>query len=112
MNFWEIVDAELEYRGMSRKTLSDLAEFNLSNVGKGIKLGSTPSAETAVKIAQVLNVTVEYLVTGKNSNGANMEDDELPLLHKYNKVVKSLESISPKARSAIIKMIMEIGKIQ
>ena len=64
MNFWENVDEELEFLGMNRKTLAQKADFDVSNIGKGIKTGSAPSADTAVRIAKVLNVSVEYLVTG------------------------------------------------
>ena len=63
-NFWERVDKELEYLGKTRKSLASEVGFNLGNIGKGIQLGSIPSAETAVKIAQVLDVSVEYLVNG------------------------------------------------
>lgn len=67
-NFWERVDKELEFLGKTRKSLALEVGFNLGNIGKGIKLGSTPSAETAIKIAQVLGVSVEYLVNGVDSS--------------------------------------------
>ena len=67
-NFWERVDKELEFLGKTRKSRALEVGFNLGNIGKGIKLGSTPSAETAVKIAQVLGVSVEYLVNGVDSS--------------------------------------------
>ena len=59
--FWRRVDEELEY--------------------KGIKLGSTPSAETAVKIAKVLEVSVEYLVTGQETPKKSVNSDVNELLH-------------------------------
>ena len=64
-NFWRRVDEELEYKGLNRSYLAKECGFSLTNIGQGIKLGSTPSAETAVKIAKVLDVSVEYLVTGE-----------------------------------------------
>lgn len=60
-DFWKRVDEELDYKGMNRKALSKEVGFSVGNVGKGIQLGSSPSADTAVKIAQVLGVSVEYL---------------------------------------------------
>ena len=65
-DFWKRVDEELDYLGKNRAYLSRKCGFSLANIGKGIKLGSTPSADTAVKIAQVLGVSVEYLVNGTN----------------------------------------------
>ena len=66
--FWNRVDIELEYLGKNRTYLANKCGFTVANIGKGIKLGSTPSAETAVKIAQVLGVSVEYLVNGVDSS--------------------------------------------
>ena len=66
--FWNRVDIELEYLGKNRTYLANKCGFTVANIGKGIKLGSTPSAETAVKIAQVLGVSVEFLVNGVDSS--------------------------------------------
>ena len=78
-NFWRRVDEELEYKGINRTYLAKECGFSLTNIGQGIKLGSTPSAETAVKIAKVLDVSVEYLVTGVEGakKRENAELDEL-----------------------------------
>lgn len=78
-NFWRRVDEELEYKGISRTYLAKECGFSLTNIGQGIKLGSTPSAETAVKIAKVLDVSVEYLVTGAEGSKRqeNTEIDQI-----------------------------------
>ena len=78
-SFWDNVAAELEYLGMTNKVLAEKVGITASNIGKGQKQGSSPSAETAVKIAKVLGVSVEYLVTGsqpseKTSHGAENEN--------------------------------------
>jgi transcriptional regulator with XRE-family HTH domain len=68
MGFRENLKAELEYRGMLVKELAALSGIsrhtldNYLNVRRNI-----PTAENAVKIAQVLDVSVEYLVTGRES---------------------------------------------
>ena len=68
MNFWERVDDLLDRTGINKKTLAYDAGFDVSNITKGIKNNNIPSAETAVKIAQVLGVSVEYLVNGVDSS--------------------------------------------
>ena len=68
MNFWERVDDLLDRTGINKKTLAYDAGFDASNITKGIKNNNIPSAETAVKIAQVLSVSVEYLVNGVDSS--------------------------------------------
>ena len=89
-DFWKRVDEELDYKGMNRKALSKEVGFSVGNVGKGIQLGSSPSADTAVKIAQVLGVSVEYLVNGTNkSTEKNQESEELQLklYRKYHDLI-------------------------
>ncbi|MBO4319873.1 MAG: helix-turn-helix transcriptional regulator [Treponema sp.] len=73
-DFWRRVDEELDYKGLNRTYLAKECGFSLTNIGQGIKLGSTPSAETAVKIARVLGVSVEYLVTG--IEGPKMQENK------------------------------------
>ena len=68
MGFWDNVVEELEYLGMTQKSLAEKAGFDASNVAREIRYKSSPSADTAVKIANVLNVSVEYLVTGEKKN--------------------------------------------
>ena len=68
MNFWERVDDLLDRTGINKKTLAYDAGFDASNITKGIKHNNIPSAETAVKIAQVLGVSVEFLVNGVDSS--------------------------------------------
>ena len=73
-DFWKRVDEELDYLGKNRTYLANKCEFSLTNFTLGIKRGSTPSAETAVKIADVLGVSVEYLVTGENQTAIKKID--------------------------------------
>ena len=51
MNFWEIVDEELEYKNIDRKELASKVGFNVSNISKRIRENNIPSADTAVQIA-------------------------------------------------------------
>lgn len=116
MGFWDNVLVELDYLGKTNKWLAEKAGFDASNIGRGIKLGSSPSADTAVKIANVLNVSVEYLVTGKayakeiRVLETGLESAKIQCLHKYAKVLDSLERIPEKYRKPILKAIEEIGK--
>ena len=103
-NFWERVDEELEYKGMNRKALATEVGFNLANIGKGIQLGSSPSADTAVKIAKVLNVSVEYLVTGQDSS-LQKENLDLHRYREYSSFINQLDSL-PENQRELIKSIV------
>ena len=95
-DFWKRVDEELEYKGINRASLARKCDFSVTNIGQGIKLGSIPSADTAVKIASVLGVSVEYLVTGENQNSEKTVDNEqnqLKLYRKYQNLISKCEKL-------------------
>ena len=112
-DFWKRVDEELDYLGKNRAYLSRKCGFSLANIGKGIKLGSTPSADTAVKIAQVLGVSVEYLVNGTNkSTEKNQENEELQLklFRKYHELIKDLETLPQNKFNIVKNLAAELSK--
>ena len=105
MNFWENVDAELNFKGMNRKTLAQEANFDVSSIGKGIKTGSAPSADTAVRIAKILNVSVEYLVTGIPLDSVESQTTAASLaFKKYRSFMNTLEHLDENTRQAIIEL--------
>lgn len=68
MGFKDNLRNELQFRGLTVKELSALSGIKKQTLDNYLSThNSTPSAEAAVKIAQAVNVSVEYLVTGKNS---------------------------------------------
>lgn len=96
-SFWDNVAVELEYLGMTNKALAEKVGITASNIGKGQKQGSSPSAETAVKIAKVLGVSVEYLVTGSRSSDKSSHTAEsvnqAHLLRKYHDLIEKCENL-------------------
>lgn len=114
-NFWERVDKELEFLGKTRKSLAIEVGFNLGNIGKGIQLGSIPSAETAVKIAQVLGVSVEYLVNGtespKSPSQKETEQNQLRLYRKYHNLIEKMENFSEEKQTVVNNLITDLEKL-
>lgn len=110
MNFWQRVEMLLEKQNLSRKELAATAKFDVSNIGKGIKDGNSPSAETAVKIAKFLHTTVEYLVTGSYSDDKEKAQSEIDELYKNAAIIHKLNSIPAETRSSIELMISDMSK--
>ena len=109
MSFWENVDVELNYLGMNRTALANSAGFSISNIGKGIQNGSSPSADTAVKIARILGVSVEYLVTGASPEQPTAQDFQaLRKYHKYAQTIDDLDALPDNEREPIMSMISEM----
>ena len=68
-SFSERLRAEIEFSGMLQKEVAFKAGIKKRALDMYLgKQGSMPPADIAVRIAKVLNVTVEYLVTGENEN--------------------------------------------
>ena len=102
MNFWELVDEELKYKNIDRKKLASIAGFNVSNISKGIRENNVPSADTAVRIARVLGVSVEYLVTGENNEWSKkVSSYEEALFQKYKGMLQKIEKLTSNERDGI-----------
>ena len=68
MGFKENLKDELAYQGLLVKELASKAGLNPSSLSNYLRENSSiPAADIAVKIAGALNVSVEYLVTGRDS---------------------------------------------
>jgi transcriptional regulator with XRE-family HTH domain len=114
-NFWERVVDELDFLGITRTYLATTCNFSLTNIGQGIKLGSTPSAETAVKIAKVLGVSVEYLVNGtetsKSPSQKETEQNQLRLYRKYHNLIEKMERFSEDKQTVVNNLVNDLEKL-
>ena len=115
MNFWERVDDLLDRNDINKKTLAYEAGFDASNITKGIKNNNVPSAETAVKIAQVLGVSVEYLVNGtentKSPSQKETEQKQLRLYRKYHDLIEKMESFSEDKQTVVNNLVKDLEKL-
>lgn len=86
MNFKDRLREEIEYKGIFGNELAAKVGISYSTFLSYIDARSVlPNVETAVKIAEVRGVTVEYLVNGHNSISAN-SGMENKLLAKYREL--------------------------
>lgn len=107
--FWDRVDELLISKNLTRKELSKFANFDVSNIGKGKKKNNIPAADTALKIAEFLQTSVEYLVTGKDTVHFGDIGNELHSFYKYRFTVEQLDSIPARTRNSIIVTINQIA---
>jgi transcriptional regulator with XRE-family HTH domain len=69
MSFRDNLREAIDYCGIEQKELAHKAGISLPSLESYLRENSSiPSADKAVKIAQALGVTVEYLVNGDNSS--------------------------------------------
>ena len=110
MAFWDNVAVELEYQGLTNKFLAEKVGFAASNITKGIQCKSSPSADTAVKIAKILGVSVEYLVNGTDTSISSKIDDNLIRYHKYADFLDNIEALPEYERKSIIELVSKLRK--
>ena len=71
MGLKENLKSELSYQGMLVKELANMTGISKKTIDNYLNVREyMPSADAAVKIAQALGVSVEYLVTGEESSPA------------------------------------------
>ncbi|NLK45124.1 MAG: helix-turn-helix transcriptional regulator [Treponema sp.] len=108
MSFRNRLREEISYKGFTIKELS--AKVGVSNstfLSYVDARGVLPNVETAVKIAKALGVSVEYLVTGENSNkNVNIQEnrDKKEILH----IIEKFEDNKIKAVKTIVNAIAEM----
>ena len=66
--FKERLDDELNYQGISKIDFAERVGISINTLNMYLYRGSIPAADVAVKMAQVLNTTAEYLVLGTDKN--------------------------------------------
>lgn len=114
MGFWQKVDDELVYLGKSRKELALEAGIDASYISKGIDRNGIPIADTALRIARALNVTLEYLLDMESDEKVQKEPEDfsktdLRIFKKYKDTLAQLENINQKERRVILQLIETIA---
>lgn len=121
MGFWKRIDDELQYLGMSRKDLAFYSDIPLATIHKAIERDSEIYISVAIRIAEALGVSLEYLldlpsgvvtkVHPKNKKSTEqireMQETKtaVRLYRKYVKYIENMEKLPAKKLEAIGKVI-------
>lgn len=99
MSFRERLREEIDFKGMLMKEVAMAAGISKSTFLSYIDArGVLPNVETAVKIAETLGVSVEYLVTGR-------EIDRPPRLNEIQNIIDDLLALDKEKVAMLRKMI-------
>jgi transcriptional regulator with XRE-family HTH domain len=102
MSFRDNLREVIDFCDLEQKELAHKANISLRNIENYLRENaSIPSADKAVQIAQVLGVTVEFLVTGKDSavksSGHFIHETD----NEIQQLIKSLKTL-PRAKQHIV----------
>jgi len=107
MSFRDNLKEAIGYCGIEQKELAHQAGISLRCLESYLReKSSIPSADKAVKIAQVLGVTVEYLVNGDTSSKKNnsIEPD-------IQQLIQTIKDIPVNKRRIVMKIAVYIAEI-
>jgi transcriptional regulator with XRE-family HTH domain len=101
MGFGENLKQELTYSGMLKKELAAKAGVHKRAIDTYVRTrASMPPADTAVKIAKALGVTVEYLVTG----------EEVSSHREVSRITHSILKLNKRDQKLIASMIKAMSE--
>lgn len=87
MGFKENLKDELTYKDIQTKELAAMTGISINTLNHYLaQNGASPSVENAVKIADALDVSVEYLVTGKTDKKMSFPSKIIHAAQKLSKL--------------------------
>ena len=110
MGFWQNVEDECEYRGISRKELAATAHFSVHTISTGIKRDVIPEADLALRIAKALGVPLERLLNCNSVAPIDTSDFERrqQLITIYMPYIQKMERLPAETKRAVLTIIDSI----
>jgi len=103
-DFRKNLSSELDFQGITVKELSARTSVPIATLDCYLGTRATiPSVDAAFKIAQALQVSIEYLVAGEM---ANVEKSLKTPYREAREIIQCIESLNSEQRKAIYKMIV------
>jgi transcriptional regulator with XRE-family HTH domain len=102
MGFKENLKSELVYSGLLVKELAAKSGVKKHSINNYLnKRGQLPSVEAAVRIAQVLGVSVEYLVTGKEER----QPEKTPQNTEIHTITRYVNQLTKEDRAFVLDFV-------
>jgi len=109
MGFKENLKAELAFKNILIKELASISGINRRTIDNYLREdGSIPSADAAVRIANALGVTVEYLITGREQKERSLSTP----LPDSRAVLKNLEALNKRDRKIVLNLIKSLKDME
>ena len=99
--FLEHLKDELCYQGLTQKELSEKTGISVNTIRGWFSKDFTPDIFSAIKIAKALNVSTDYLISGKRQKD-DIPAEDLSLLNDYHLLTQPNKDL---LRAIIISMI-------
>jgi len=112
MSFRDNLKEAIDSCGLEQKELARKANISLRNIENYLrKNASIPSADKAVQIAQVLGVTVEYLVTGKDQPAKYSSSSLHGIENEIQQFIMLLKKLPKNKQRIVIKNVLNLSEM-
>ena len=109
MGFKENLKSELAYKNILVKELAEISGVSRRTIDNYLREnGSMPAADAAVRIAQALGVTVEYLITGDELDKRIVSS----LFPDPRVILKNLESLNKRDQKIVFNLIKSLKEME
>ena len=111
MSFGENLKEMMNAMNFTAAELSKRTDISKDTISSYLKTdGPIPSADKAVKIAEALETSVEFLVTGFEKSQDIRSVYDIHKMRKYAKTIKALDSLPETSRTPIEVMICDMSE--
>ena len=117
MDFRTRLREQIEFLGMRDKEVADKAGITKRAIDCYVGARACmPAADVAVRLAQVLGVSVEYLVTGAVSATPAAETaetgEQVHLYKKYSALIQTMEKLSPQKQKLVSRLAEGLTQLE
>ena len=104
MGFNEFLKDEMSYQGLTTKELAEKSGVNKRTIDHYLRSDpQEPSVMNAYKIAKALNVSIEYLLTGKEYSGF------VPFTGQLQNLVDDFQSLADEQQKIVCKLVQMLS---
>lgn len=113
MDFRDRLREQIDFLGLLDKEVAARAGISKRAIDSYVgSRGCMPSADIAVRIAQVLGVSVEYLITGKNDVPNETSKNENSTQKEEQKLLRTFTELSQKDKKTVIALAEYLNNSQ
>lgn len=105
MGFREFLRDEMEYQGLTVRSLAEKAGVSKRTIDNYLKKSpQEPSVTNAYKIARALHVSIEYLLTGQEYNGF------IPITGQTLELIECFDSLTDEQRKPLLGVMKALAE--
>ncbi len=100
-----------EEKGLSQQKLADMLNISQQAIFKYEKTANEPDIATLIMLAEIFDVTVDFLIGNSDSRERNVKRDAVMLTKQENEHIRLWRALPDKVKESLNTLISEIENI-